>query len=192
MQKQPHIYPPLGLLYIAGYLRNKGLWEVEVFDCTFVHDESEFAASLRRSQPDIVGIQSTITTRDTAKTMIELAKQMGTTVVVGGPDPTVSWHDYLDWGADFVAAGEGEVTMLELMRHLYKGDISAAKAICGIAHCDGSTYVRNTPRAFISNLDSVPWPALDIIDIEPYLHLWKQHHGYSELHLITSRGCPFT
>jgi radical SAM superfamily enzyme YgiQ (UPF0313 family) len=41
------------------------------------------------------------------------------------------------------------------------------------------------------HLDKLPEPARDLIDLGEYLHAWKNHHGFTSLHLITSRGCPF-
>lgn len=192
MQREPHLYPPLGPLYVAAYIRHKGPWDVQMFDCTFARDESEYAAAVYKHRPSIVGIQSTITTRPAARNMIKIAKQAEAIVVVGGPDPTVSYSDYLHWGADFVVIGEGEVTALELMFHLANNEPSAARTIRGIAYHNESNVVVNPPRPLIANLDQLPLPALDLIAVEPYLELWQQHHDYTELHMMTSRGCPFT
>ena len=41
------------------------------------------------------------------------------------------------------------------------------------------------------DLDSLPMPAWDLIDIEPYRQLWLKHHGYFSLNIATTRGCPY-
>lgn len=191
MQHQPHLYPPLGPLYVAAALREAS-WDVIFFDSTFAQNESEFETVVSRQKPSIVGIQSAITTRPTAKNMIEIAKKANAIIIAGGPDPTVSYSDYLRWGADLVVMGEGEITMQELVLHLSNEDTLAIKDTRGIAYHNGSEIVVNPPQTMISNLDQIPWPALDLIDVEPYFEIWKRHHGYTEMHIITSRGCPFT
>ena len=71
-----HPYPPLGLLYLAAYLRRDPSWNVEVFDATFASDEGEFITALKTSRPDVVGIQSIVTTRSSAETMIRAASEV--------------------------------------------------------------------------------------------------------------------
>ncbi|MGH2410535.1 MAG: B12-binding domain-containing radical SAM protein, partial [Chloroflexota bacterium] len=46
-------------------------------------------------------------------------------------------------------------------------------------------------REKIQDLDGLPWPARDLMDFTPYLAAWRSRHGYSSVHLLTSRGCPF-
>ncbi len=192
MQHQPYLYPPLGPLYIAAYIKHNSPWDVEVFDCTFARGEADYATALQKRCPSIVGIQSAISTRITAKNMIKIAKQAGTMVVVGGPDPTVAPFDYLEWGADFVVMGEGEVTVNQLLSHLASDDLSAARTVRGISYREGSSFIANPPQPLIEDLDQIPYPAFDLIDVDLYLDLWRRHHGYAALHIITSRGCPFT
>ncbi len=43
----------------------------------------------------------------------------------------------------------------------------------------------------IRDLDALPFPAWDLVDIEHYRHLWRTHHGYFSLNMVTTRGCPF-
>ncbi len=43
----------------------------------------------------------------------------------------------------------------------------------------------------IRDLDALPFPAWDLVDIESYRKIWLQHHGYFSLNLATTRGCPF-
>jgi ubiquinone/menaquinone biosynthesis C-methylase UbiE/uncharacterized radical SAM superfamily protein len=53
------------------------------------------------------------------------------------------------------------------------------------------TLVRNPPRAVLRDLDCLPLPAWDLIDLEPYRQIWMDHHGYFSLNVATTRGCPF-
>jgi radical SAM superfamily enzyme YgiQ (UPF0313 family) len=47
------------------------------------------------------------------------------------------------------------------------------------------------PRPQIADLGSQPWPDREAIDIDRYLHVWRQHHGMGATSLITARGCPY-
>src|SRR5262249_38058624 len=51
--------------------------------------------------------------------------------------------------------------------------------------------VYNTPAEQIANLDTLPWPDRERIDIGLYLNTWRRHHGNSSVSLITARGCPY-
>jgi radical SAM superfamily enzyme YgiQ (UPF0313 family) len=140
-----YFYPPLGPLYIAAYLRQVGPWHIEVFDSTFALDESEYERVVHRLRPRAVGIQSFITTRRAAQRMIQIAKSAGAYVVLGGPDPSACYQDYLRWGADFVVIGEGELTAAELMFCLTGRIDMSPRSIHGLAFWDNSDLVV-TPR----------------------------------------------
>lgn len=191
-QKRPYFYPPLGLLYVAAYVRQMGLWHIDVFDSTFAQDESEYERVINRSRPQVVGIQALVTTRRATQNMIRIAKKSGACVIVGGPDPTVCYQHYLDWGADFVVIGEGELTTAELLLHLTKQADICLWDICGLAYRDNNGIAVTPPRELKANLDEIPRPALGMIEVARYFEVWKRRNGYTSLSLLTSRGCPFT
>jgi radical SAM superfamily enzyme YgiQ (UPF0313 family) len=68
-----------------------------------------------------------------------------------------------------------------------------AQEIAGLAYIDASKGAmrRNSPRLPRANLDTLPRPAWDLIDIDPYRRAWMARHGYFALNLVSSRGCPF-
>ncbi len=90
-------YFPLGLLYLAGYVRERG-HQVAMFDATFAEDESAFARALEREQPDVVGISAMLPTRDVALLLGQMAHDQGAVVIIGGPDATKSPAAYLVHG----------------------------------------------------------------------------------------------
>ena len=185
-------YPSLGILYIASFLREVEDWQIGVFDATFADGEAAFKKTLKKLRPRVVGIQSLLTTRRSAHCMIDIAKQIGTIVVVGGPDPSVCYDKYLHWGADFVVLGEGELTMYELMKYsMGTSEVRACEEIPGIVYWDGEEIRCTEPREPIPDLDIIPFPAYDLIDVEHYLDTWRIHNGYASMHIVTSRGCPF-
>jgi anaerobic magnesium-protoporphyrin IX monomethyl ester cyclase len=189
-QKVMRPHPPLGLLYLSSHLKRKGV-RVGVFDSTF-RTLAEFAATLERERPPIVGIAVNLMTKRNALEMIALAKHRGAKVVIGGPDPPHHAESYLAAGADVVVIGEGEQTLEELIGAitLPNADLSAINGIVFRA-ADGG-IVRTPPRALLANLDDQPYPDRDAIDLPSYLSAWRERHGMGTVSLITARGCPYT
>lgn len=186
-------YFPLGLLYLAGYVREVG-HEVSIFDGTFETDESVFDAYLEEHQPDIVGISAVITTRDAALRFAARAAKYGAVVVIGGPDPTSNPAPYLcDPNVDIVVHHEGEQTIARLLDLSVDQPLTTERLIDepGIAlRIDGQIRI-NQPRPPIENLDELPPPARDLIDMHRYLHHWDENSGYTSITVATGRGCPF-
>ncbi|HET6317845.1 MAG TPA: radical SAM protein, partial [Chloroflexota bacterium] len=179
-------YPPLGLLYISSHLKARG-YAVEVFDTTF-SSPADLEAHLQRTRPPVVGIYANLMTRVQVLRAISAAKDAGSFVVLGGPDPANYLDEYLSRGADAIVIGEGELTLEEL---LAKGsdDLSA---ISGVAYLQDGQIVRNEPRQMIPDLDAQPFPDRAAIDLHQYVKVWRKHHGQGSVSLITARGCPYT
>ncbi len=194
---RPH--PPLGLLYLSSHLKQRGI-RVGVFDATF-RTMQDFADTLERERPPVVGIAVNLMTKRNALTMIAIAKRRGAKVVIGGPDPPHHAAAYLDAGADVVAIGEGEQTLEELLaafsasattqaRQALESDLVKVHGIVFKA-ADG-TIVRTAARALLPNLDDQPYPDRQAIDLPSYLNAWRERHGVGTVSLITARGCPYT
>ena len=93
-------------------------------------------------------------------------------------------------GFDYVLDGEVEEAIVEVARLLLQG--AAASRIRGHRVRDRIRRVRHTPRrAPIADLDSLPMPAWDLVDAEPYRAAWTAAHGYFSLNMVSSRGCPY-
>lgn len=184
-------YPPLGLLYISAHLKAHGI-DVRLFDTTFSSLDA-LAAYLRAERPPVVGIYANLMTRTRVLKVIEAARAVGSTIVVGGPDPANYLDEYLSRGADVIAIGEGEVTLQELLPHLSRHGLEGLHGVGGIAFrgSDGG-LVRTQPRAMIADLDAQPFPDRQAIDQHKYIDVWRKHHGMGSVSLITARGCPFT
>ena len=190
-QKIMKPYPPLGLLYISAFLKQKN-FAVEIFDSTFA-DKSQFTSLLIAKKPRIVGIYANLMTKFNVLEMIRLAKQQNCLVVVGGPDPPHYAENYLDFGADVVVIGEGEEALEELVPILANDKIEQLASVAGVVYKDEAGKVQRTPaRALIPDLDALPLPDRKAINVQDYLNAWKQHHGMSAVSLITSRGCPYS
>ena len=184
-------YPPLGILYISSYLKSRG-FDVGVFDSTF-KSMPDFESLIQQEHPSIVGIYTNMMTKRNVLKMIQLCKQLDLYVVLGGPDPPYYAQEYLDFGADIVVKGEGELTLEELIPHLTKHGLTQLDDIQGIIwKNDEGEAITNPPRPQIRDLSQNPWPDREAIDIPEYMRIWKENHGASSISVIQARGCPYT
>jgi anaerobic magnesium-protoporphyrin IX monomethyl ester cyclase len=110
-------------------------------------------------------------------------------VIVCSSDATDHYEKYFPHGVDFVVRGEGEETLRELVTALDAG--SDLLQVQGIIFRRDNQTIATPPRAVLRDLDKLPLPAWDLIDLEPYKVIWKKHHGYFSLNIATTRGCPF-
>lgn len=188
-------YPPLGTMYAASYIRVRG-YNVALFDAMLAGSEDEWAKSLDEHRPHYAVIfednfnylskMCLLRMREAAFTMIAMAKERGCVVILCGADATDHYSEYLEKGADYVLLGEGEETLGELLDQLSAGQ--DAKDLIGLA----SRYTLHPARrSDISKLDSLPFPAWDLIDVEKYKKLWMERHGYYSMNMVTTRGCPY-
>ncbi len=189
-------YPPLGTLYAAALLREDG-FETAVFDAMLAESTAQWEAALDRHRPRFAVVYEDsfnylskmclLRMRDAAFAMIRQARKAGCTVIVSSSDATDHLEHYLDRGADFVLIGEGERTLLELLQSLTGKSNRAAGEIAGVA---GREF-RGPPRELMRDLDQLPFPARDLVDLERYRRIWTSRHGYFSLNVATTRGCPY-
>lgn len=183
-------YPPLGLLYISSHLKNKG-FEVDLFDTTF-STMVEFEGHVRRTKPELVGLYCNLMTKQRVLRQLRVCKEIGATIILGGPEPVNYAQEYLDSGADIVVSGEGELTLEELIPHLGDRGLNGLESVKGIVFMDSDgQLVRTAAREQIKDLSAQPWPDRSALNMGAYLDVWKRHHGMSSVSLITARGCPY-
>jgi anaerobic magnesium-protoporphyrin IX monomethyl ester cyclase len=192
-------YPPLATIGAAALMREQG-FGVSLFDTMFVERPEEVVPRLESERPDFFVVYDDgfnyltkmclTNMREAAFRMIELARQRGSVVIVSSSDSTDHFQQYLEKGADFVLLGEGEQTLLELVTAI-RGGKEGFEAIAGLAWRKNGTVVRSFARKVMTDLDRLPLPAWDLVDIESYRKIWMQHHGYFSLNVSTTRGCPF-
>ncbi len=192
-------YPPLATIGAAALLREHG-FSVSLFDTMFVEDPNEVIPRLESERPDFFVLYDDgfnyltkmclTNMRDAAFQMIQLARRQGSIVVVSSSDSTDHYQQYLEKGADFILLGEGEQTLLELVTTIRKGEEDFA-SIPGLAWLQNKMPVRSPARKVMKDLDSLPMPAWDLVDIEDYRKIWMDSHGYFSLNISTTRGCPF-
>lgn len=183
-------YFPLGLLYLAAFVREQG-FSVEIFDGTFFDGLEDFEKTVERLSPEVIGITAVKPNQEMALALAEIAQRYGSKVVLGGPDPTYSPETYLlSSDVDLVVHHEGELTIVELLRAINSDQ--DFHQIEGLAYrTTANEVVINPRRSFILNLDELPLPARDLIDMDKYLDTWRKHNGYASLTISIARGCPY-
>ena len=194
-------YPPLTTLLTAAILREAG-HRVEVFDGTFDEGPESFAQRLAQTVPSVLVLiednfnfltkMCTENRRADALAMVGMARDKGWHVAVNSPDAADNPRLYLDAGATAVLTGEGEFAANDFA-------VSAAFGHAALEHISGlildagqGRIHRTAPRRGRPNLDRLPLPAWDLLDIESYRAAWAEAHGRFSLNIAASRGCPYT
>lgn len=194
-------YPPLATLLTAAAVREAG-HDVRLFDAMLSEGEEEFSELLPRAKPEVVGIlednfnfltkMCTTRKREAALRMIAESRAVGAFVVVNGSDAADDPGLYLWAGAHAVILGETDRTFPELVTARERGvvDLNGIPGLA-IAGPGKDGVVRTPPRPFVDDLDSLPFPAWDLVDQEKYRRAWSEAHGRLSWNVVTTRGCPY-
>jgi len=195
-------FPPLGTLYAAALLRRAGV-SVAVFDTMLNDPATDFLMALDRHRPKLVVVYEDnfnflskmclTRMREVAFQILEFSQTAGATVLVNGSDASDHASEYLRRGFRCVLLGEAEWTLLEAVSHLLGENEQELRQVPGLAYVDehSGAVVRTTKRALMRDLDQLPCPSRDLIDIDQYRSAWKMAHGYFSLNIVASRGCPY-
>jgi len=191
-------YPPLGTLYAVSFLREHG-YSVNLFDTNLLEDPNIITRYLNEKKPKYFVLYDDgfnyltkmclTNMRDAAYDMIAFGEKNHCTVIVCSSDATDHYDKYLDKGADFIIQGEGELTLLELINAIEKQQ--PTESITGIVFRKEATTIVNPKRPVLKNLDDLPFPAWDLVDIERYKAIWKRSKQEFTLNIATTRGCPY-
>lgn len=191
-------YMPLGILYLAAYMDKHGL-KNEVFDATFSTPENLFQHILLH-KPRYLAIYVNLMTKVRVLQIIQLVKGTPalkeTIIILGGPEVKHHASHFLKHQADYLVIGEGEDTFLALIQYLNQNPENTQSNISqveGIAYLNEEKETTFTAeRAKIKNIDDLPFPAREKINLDLYIQTWKQRHGQSAISVSTMRGCPYT
>jgi radical SAM superfamily enzyme YgiQ (UPF0313 family) len=194
-------YPPLGTLYAATALRERG-FSAAVFDPMLQDPVTGFLEILLQQKPAIVAIYEddfNFLSKMCLTRMRELAWQLartgrdaGAIVIAHGSDATDHAKEYLQNGADFVLVGEPEQSLVELCASILAGG-ALPKEIAGVIHLDakGNLVQSSVKPPRNPNWKNLAKPARELIDLEPYREAWVSAHGYFSTNVVASRGCPY-
>ena len=181
------LFPPLGLAYMAAVLEQNDV-EVRIFDCPVCEiDHEKLRAELDSFQPTVVGISSMTPTIESALKSARVAKEVcpAAKILMGGPHATFADKEILiqEKAVDIVARGEGEETILELIKQ--SPELQKISDVKGITFRKDDQIIQAPNRPFIQNLDALPRPAYKYVPIEKY-----KITGRRLLPIMSSRGCP--
>ncbi len=183
-----HPYLPIGLAYLAAVLEQKGN-EVLVFDCLASDiDQEKLKQKLSAFNPNVIGISSMTPMVPSTMLAAKGAKEAcpNATIVLGGPHATFMDKEILsqETSVDIVVRGEGEQTLLELTGKITNQE--SLNDVEGITFRKEGQILQNPTRAYIQNLDELPFPAYKQFPLDSYRLFGKLFFP-----VITSRGCPF-
>jgi anaerobic magnesium-protoporphyrin IX monomethyl ester cyclase len=193
-------YAPLGTLYAASALR-AGNVSVAVFDTMLEAPDPGFANALKQIRPRIVVIYEDdfnflskmclTRMRELAWQLAREARDAGAVVIAHGSDATDQAEAYLRNGVDFVLLGEAEQTLVELCSSILTR--RSHLDIPGLVHLDSAgSCIQSTNKApKNTSWNTLPRPARELIDLEPYRRAWISAHGHFSANVVASRGCPY-
>jgi anaerobic magnesium-protoporphyrin IX monomethyl ester cyclase len=196
--KKMQPYPPLQTLLAAAALRESGM-SVALFDPTFDAPEEGFAAALEAHRPRLAVVceddfnflskMCLGRNREVAFSMATAATAKGVPIAAHGSDASDHVVEYLNAGFDTILIGEVESTLVEL------AEGRPYASIRGLAYRDANLkerpVQRNAPRGIRTDLETLPLPAWDLIDMDQYRQAWRHAHGHFSLNMVSSRGCPY-
>ena len=211
---KPSILQPLDIAYVAALLEkqhevhiidapNEGWKNLEQIDGTKYRQgltNKEIAFRIKQWSPDVVGITIPFSgwwnpAYEVALIVKNIDKDVIT--VLSGLHPSARPVDCLMHpNIDFVVVGEAEYTMLELVGVLEQGTTKGLKKIRGIGYIKNGETVITPPRPAIQDIDSLPFPARNLLPMKAYFAAVKEIPLRGEIRkpwttMITSRGCPY-
>ncbi len=183
---------PLGIFYLAGYVRKHG-YEVDAIDAEAQNLTSEdILTYFQDGKFNVLGISATtVAFHRSLELAVTVKKSLQETpVIIGGPHVSSQPSQPLQFDAfDYAVPYEGEETLLELLQSLE--DKTSPENIKGIVFRYNNEIRVNPQRAYIKELDTLPFPAYDLIpDLSVYSPPPFNYKQRPVANIITSRGCP--
>ncbi len=194
----------LGLMYISGYLRDNG------FDNTIIESKilgginyqydrekarKEIIETTIKLKPKIIGFTATtIEISEVIWLNSQVRAQINAYSIIGGPHVTASPEEVLQAGFDFAVIGEGEETILELVKELEKDnpDFSAIKGITWLDKANNKIIIN--PERELMDISDISLPAYDKVNMEFHTKVWDdiiRGVPIKSVMIMASRGCPY-
>lgn len=195
--------PPLGLMCLSSYLSKEGI-DNEIVDIKGTERldiiMDRILSRIKNACTDIVGITCLVTEIEIVENMCRLIKEAkpGVILVLGGaqvsshPEHFINAKGYID----YFVIGEGEITFTELIKALRKNKDGRdeIRKIDGLAWFESGELRRSKPRELIKDLDNLPLPAYDKVEMDYYTQptSWGSRPILLSLFWVfSSRGCPY-
>lgn len=198
------LQPPLGLAYLAAYVRDKG-FSVKIIDVeASVLNWQDFVELVKKGNPRVVGIGALTSILARAVDFSQEYRKIAPDVliVIGGHHASIMPEETLRDNEcfDILCKGEGEYALAELLagykntgfdRNKFLSNFELLKSIPGIVfRKDGQVISNNNPE-LIKDLDVLPFPARDLLNMDAYKPLPNQYKRLPLLNMTISRGCPY-
>ncbi|MDP8261834.1 MAG: radical SAM protein [Candidatus Ancaeobacter aquaticus] len=182
LDKIPPLYPPLGIGYLSENLSSKNISH-EVLDMRLGHTHSDLINTIKRFQPDLIGITMMTFSYTENYALLNKLKSLfpKTKIVVGGAHVSAIREKILTEcpSIDYAVFQEGEETLLELCTN------DNTKEVKGIYHRDTATgeTAFTGHRPMMNDFNSIPYPKFEKFELEKYIT--------DKIAILTSRGCPY-
>lgn len=121
-----------------------------------------------------------------------------------GEESLLELLNQLEGAALSLSKGRNEAGFESILGLAYKSPVSSPSTGSGqrlqspiqnyqllITNSPNSPILRTARRPDITNLDKLPFPAWDLVDVEKYRSVWQKRHGYFSMNMVTTRGCPY-
>ena len=194
---QLYSHHPIGLLYLIASAKSQFPdIEFKVFHTsTSAEPVKDLENLLVSFNPNMVGLRALSIAADSFKIISEKVRELKPHIPIigGGPYPSISYDDLLHSGLiDLAVIGEGETTFVELINQLMK-TTAIPTDIKGTAVIENEKLKVNEQQPVIKNIDVLPFPDYDYINLKEYHHL-KNHalqDASESAFILGSRGCPY-
>lgn len=186
---------PMNLGYLASRLIQSG-YEAEIFDLKAPGTvEAEALDRIARWKPDMIGISAMTIEMPGASRIIKELRRLapGAVIALGGIHPTALPRETLEeTGADLVVRSEGETVAVNLAAEISGGKPDFAR-VNGLSFFSNGEFISTPDEALISDLDSLPFPAWNLMPPKTYSEFPWQLYKRREVvaQILTSRGCPY-
>jgi anaerobic magnesium-protoporphyrin IX monomethyl ester cyclase len=189
-------WPPLAFASMAAALRESlpnirvGILDAPALSMGW----NTLTEQLKSLKPDYLGIGEEAVGCVEGLRIAKLAKEIGARVIAGGCFFSQVAPQVLATGLiDIVVHGEGEVTIVEMLRALLEGDANSLRAVAGLSFLDGEKVVFTGFREPMADLDRLPFPAYDLLPVGKYGARSFSHPALASIELGRgcSHGCQF-
>jgi anaerobic magnesium-protoporphyrin IX monomethyl ester cyclase len=183
---------PLGILYLAASVRARLGIVPDILDLSFSKRPlAELERHLRDRRYEWVGISAMVTMAKASREVATLVREVqpDAKIVLGGPHPTTLPEKCTGGAFDFLVVGEAEVTLPELIER------GTGEDVPGVWFRSQGEWRSNPARPPIPDLDAIPFPAFDLVDLDRYKRLWFQldtlGRPVAGTSVLATRGCPY-
>ncbi|MBN1794164.1 MAG: radical SAM protein [Candidatus Omnitrophica bacterium] len=189
------INPPLGLLYLASYLRQEGGYDVCLLDAeAWLLSPERVAERVQDMDAALVGITATTAEIIEAGTIAVLCKRCmpGVPVIIGGSHASALPRETLEEfpAFDIVVCGEGERALKEIADSVIAKKKKPSQ-IEGIWYRSEDGSIVSTGAGAVQDFDALPMPAWDLVDMHRYLYPMGRSGMQRSAMVQTVRGCPY-